>query len=86
MTGFVLPENYTNNPKALLRKNWSRTASSSTTPLTNEPVTPAPSATSLMAKSLRNYSTPIVANVPIGPAVNMGNGNFELCTGLITMV
>ena len=39
-----------------------------------------------MAKTLRDYSTPIVANVPIGPAVNTGAGNFELCTGLIMMV
>ncbi|XP_066374943.1 uncharacterized protein [Miscanthus floridulus] len=39
-----------------------------------------------MAKTLRDYSTPIVANVPIGPAINLGDGNFELHTGLITMV
>jgi len=39
-----------------------------------------------MAKTLRNYSTPAVAKVPIGPAVNTGNGNFELRTGLIMMV
>jgi hypothetical protein len=29
---------------------------------------------------------PAVANVPVGPAINTGNGNFELCTSLITMV
>jgi hypothetical protein len=39
-----------------------------------------------MAKSLCDYSTPAVANVPVGPAVNTGTGNFELCTGLIMMV
>jgi hypothetical protein len=39
-----------------------------------------------MAKTLRDYSTTAVANMPVGPAVNMGAGNFELCTGLITMV
>jgi len=39
-----------------------------------------------MARSLRDYSTPGVANVPIGPVVNTGNGNFELRTGLLTMV
>jgi hypothetical protein len=39
-----------------------------------------------MAKTLRDYSTPAVANVPVGPAVNIGDGNFKLCTGLITMV
>ena len=39
-----------------------------------------------MAKSLHDYSTPTVANVPIGLAVNVWNRNFELHTGLITMV
>ena len=86
MTGYNLPENYTDNLEVLLRKNRSRTASSSATPPTSEPVTPAPSATTAMAKSLHNYSTPVVANVPVGPAVNTGIGNFVLWTGLITMV
>ena len=39
-----------------------------------------------MAKSLHDYSVPNVANVPTGPAVNTGARNFELCTGLITMI
>ena len=86
MTGFILLENCTNNLKALLRKNRSHTASSSATPPTNEPVDPAPSATTAMAKSLHDYSTPAVANVPVGPAVNTGTRNFELRTGLILMV
>jgi hypothetical protein len=37
-------------------------------------------------KTLREYSIPNVANVLIGPAINMGDVNFELKTGLITMV
>ena len=86
MSGFDLPNNYTDNPEALLRKSQSCTASSSATSLAVEPVTPVPSATTEMAKSLRDYSTPAVANVPIGPAINTGTGNFEMCTGLITMV
>ena len=86
MSGFDLPNNYTNNLEALLRKSRSRTASSSATPLAVEPVTPVPSATTKMAKSLRDYSTPTIANVPIGPAINTGTRNFELCTGLIMMV
>ena len=86
MTGHNLLENYTDNPEALLRKSQSCTASSSATSLAVEPVTPVPSATTEMAKSLRDYSTPAVANVPIGPAINMGAGNFKLRTGLITMV
>ena len=86
MSGFDLPNNYTNNPEALLRKSWSCIASSSTTPSAVEPVTPVPSSTTAMAKSFRDYSTPAVANVPVGPAVNTGIGNFELQTNLITML
>jgi hypothetical protein len=86
MNGFDLPNNYTDNPKALIRKNRSRTTSSSATSLVVEPVTPIPSATITMAKSLRDYSTPVVANVPIGSTVNTRTRNFALRSGLITMV
>jgi hypothetical protein len=37
-------------------------------------------------KSLREFSVPAVANVPAGPAVNLGDKNFEIHTSLITMV
>ena len=77
MSGFDLLNNYINNLEALLRKSRSRTTSSSTTLLIVEPVTPVPSATTTMAKSLRDY-TPAVANVPIGNTVNTSIGNFEL--------
>ena len=83
MSGFDLLDNYTENPEALLRKSRSHAASSSSTPLASEPVTLIPSA---MAKTLRDYSTPVVANMPIGPAVNTGTENIELRTSLITMV
>ena len=86
MTGYNLPENYIENPEALLRKKRSHATSSSATPLTDELVTPTPSATPTMAKMLYDYSILDVANVPVGPAVNVGDGNFELCTGLIMMV
>jgi len=39
-----------------------------------------------MAMTLRDYSIPTIANMPIGPTINVGDGNFELHTGLITMV
>jgi hypothetical protein len=87
MTSFSLPDNYTIDLEALLRKNRSRTASSFATPPKNEPVTPVPSATIAMAqKSLREFTIPTIANVPIGPAINIGDKNFELRTGLIMMV
>jgi hypothetical protein len=37
-------------------------------------------------KTLREYSIPVVVNVAIRLAVNMGDANFELKTGLIMMV
>ena len=86
MTGYDLSNNYIENPEALLRKNRSRATSSSATPPTDELVIPTPSATPIMAKTLRNYFVPAVANMRIGPSINTGNGNFELCTGLIMMV
>jgi hypothetical protein len=86
MTGYDLPNNYIKNLEALLRKKRSRAASSSATPMTDELVTPTPSTTPSMAKTLHDYSIPAVANVPVGLVVNTGNGNFELRTGLITMV
>ena len=39
-----------------------------------------------MAKTLHDYSNPAVANVPVGPVVNVGDRNFKLHTGLIMMV
>jgi hypothetical protein len=39
-----------------------------------------------MAKTLRDYSTPTIANMPVRPAVNVGEGNFKLHTSLNTMV
>jgi hypothetical protein len=54
MTGYDLPNNYIENLEALLRKKWSRTTPSSITPLTDELVTPAPSTTPSIAKTLRD--------------------------------
>ena len=87
LDGFDLPMNFTKNLEALLRKNRSRVISSFATPSTNEPIAPAPSATTDMAqKSLHEYSVLVVANVPVGPAINTGNGNFELRARLMMMV
>ena len=37
-------------------------------------------------RMLRKYSVPTIASMAVGPAVNMGDVNFELKTGLIMMV
>jgi hypothetical protein len=86
MSGFDLLEKFIPNSEALLRKKGSHASSSSATPLTTKPLTPVPAATVAMAqKSLHEFSVPAVANVPTGPAINIGD-NFELRTRLITMV
>jgi hypothetical protein len=86
MIGFDLSENYHSNPEALLRKKRTLVPPFLSAPPTVETVTLAPSTVPIMAKTLHDYSTLTVANVPVGPAVNVGNGNFELRTGLIMMV
>jgi hypothetical protein len=86
MLGFDLPENFIDDLESLLRKRQSHTASSSYTPPTAKLVTPAPYATPAKAKILRDYSVPAVANVPVGPTIITSIRNFELKTGLITMV
>jgi len=37
-------------------------------------------------KTLREFSIPSITNMPVGPAINVGDTNFELRTGLIMMV
>ena len=87
MSGFGLLANFIDNPEALLKKKKHSASASSATPPTTEPLTPAPSASAPMAqKALREYSVLDVANVPTEPAVGTGDKNFELRTGLITMV
>jgi len=86
MSGFNLPTNFHSDPEALLRKRRVRTVSSSVTQPASESPVPAPTGPIAMAKALHDYSTPAVTNVPTRLVVNMGNGSFEICTGLVSMV
>jgi hypothetical protein len=87
MSGFDLMDNFISDPEAPLRKKGSHASTSFATPPTTKLLIPVPAATNAMAqKSLREFSVPSIANVPIRPAVNIGDKNFELKTGLITMV
>jgi hypothetical protein len=82
-----LPTNFTKNSESLLKKARPHVDLPSATPPTTEPIIQAPSVPNTMAdKTLREYSIPIIANVPIGPVVNMGDVNFKLKTGLVRMV
>jgi len=86
MSSFNLPANFYSDPETLLRKRTVRTVSSSATQPASESTVPAPTTPIAMAKTLDDYSTPAVANMPTGHSVNMGNGSFEIRTDLISMV
>jgi hypothetical protein len=80
MSGFDLLNNYTSNSEALRRKNRSHTSSSSATMPVVESFTPYHPLLSPWPSHF--VTTP--PTIAIGPA--SGTGNFEVQTGLITMV
>ena len=87
MTHFDLPENFMQTPESLLRRVRPRVVPPQRTLSASEPVISVPSASKFLAqKTLRDFSAPSTNNVPVGPNVNIGGENFEIKTGLITMV
>ena len=87
MTGFDLPQNFHSDPESLLRRTRARLVSPRRPLSAAEPVIASSSASQAMAqKTLHDYSAPSANQVPTGPEVNTGGGNFEIKTGLITMV
>ena len=87
MIGFHLPQNFTQNLESLFRRVRPPVVPPQRTLSASEPVISAPSASNSMAqKTLRDFSAPSANNVPIGPDVSTGGENFEIKTGLITMV
>ena len=91
MTGFDLPPNFTEDPESLVRKARTHFGSPLRERSEVDPTSFVPSASTSMAnavveKTLREYSTPSADQVPTGPVINTGNGNFEIKTSLITMV
>ena len=90
MTGFDLPPNFTKDPESLVRKARTHFGSPLREHSEVEPASFVPSTSTSMAnpveKTLRENSAPSADQVPTGPVINTGNGNFEIKTGLITMV
>src|SRR6185312_4612146 len=87
MTGFDLPQNFYSDPESLLRGVRPRIIPPQISLLAVDPVIASLSAPRAMAqKTLRDFSTPSANQVPTGPEVNTGGENFEIKTGLITMV
>ena len=79
MSGFDLPDNFTPNLEALLRKKGTHASTSYSMPPSTKPLTSVPATTTTMAqKSLCEFSIPSIANVPTEPAVNLRDKNFEL--------
>src|SRR6185436_6546541 len=87
MTGFDLPQNFHSDPESLLRRTRARFVSPRRSLPAIDPVIASLSAPRDMAqKTLRDYSAPSASQVLTGPEVNTGGENFEIKTGLITMV
>ena len=87
MTGFDLPQNFKPNLESLLRRDRPHVVPPQISLLVAEPVIQAPSASQAMAqKTLHDYSALSANQVPTRPEVNTEGENFEIKTGLITMV
>ena len=87
MTGFFLPENYTDNPERLVRRARPRVIPPLSILLAQEPILEAPLVLEAMAKkTLREFFVRCTDNVATGPNINIGDVNFELKSSLINMV
>ena len=87
MTSFNLPQNFHSDPKSLLRRVRPRVVPPQISLSATETVITSTSASQAMAqKTLRDYSALSANQVPTRPKVNSGGENFEIKTGLITMV
>ena len=87
MTGFSLPENYTNNPERLVRRARPCVVPPLAILPAQEPISEAPLVLEAMAeKTLREFSIPSTDIVATGPNINIGDVNFELKSSVINMV
>ena len=87
MTGFDLPQNFHSDPESLLRRTRARLVSPRRSLSAADPVIASSSTSQAMAqKTHRDYSAPSANQAPTWPKVNTGGENFEIKTGLITMV
>ena len=87
MTGFSLPENYTDNPERLVRRARPRVVPPLAILPAQKPSSEEPTVSEAMAeKTLHEFSILSTANVATGPSINVGDVNFELKSSLINMV
>jgi hypothetical protein len=87
--GFDLPEDYTSNPEAILTKTRARHKKTLVVETLGDSQAKRSLASEFEAmadKILHEFSAPTVANIRMGPTVNIGENGFELKPALITMV
>ena len=86
MTGFDL-QNFHSDPESLLRRSQDSLVSPRRSLSAVDPVIASSSAPrAIVQKTLRDYSAPSTSQFPTRREVNTGGENFEIKTGLITMV
>jgi hypothetical protein len=89
MHGFDLPENFVENPKALLRRTRAKLKKVSALDLEDNHQIRRSLTLEFEAmanKTLREFSAPTTANIHTGPTTNVGDNGFELKPALINIV
>ena len=87
MTGFDLPQNFHSDLESPLRRTRARLVSPQRSlSAVNLDIASSSAPRAMAQKTLHDYSAPSASMVPTGPEVNTGGENFEIKTGLITMV
>ena len=88
MAGFDLLINYVDDPEALLRKTKAKFKNVSALESEDNQIrwSLTPKFEAMADKTLREFSTPTMANIHTGLAINVGDNGFELKPALINMV
>ena len=88
MTGFDLSTNYVEDPEALIRSTRAKLKKVLALELKDNHIRRSltPEFEAMANKTLREFSTPTVANIHTGPTVNIGDNGVELKPALINMV
>jgi hypothetical protein len=83
-----LPENFVDDPKALLKKTRAKLKKVLALELEDHRIRRSltPEFEAMVQKSLREFSALTIANIRTGPEVNVGDNGFELKPTLITLV
>jgi hypothetical protein len=90
MSGFARPTNYVEDPEEIIRKVRAKLRKKKPPTTVSEKDQPRRSLTPLFEamanKTLHEFSSPTIANIRTGPAVNVGDEGFQLKPALINMV